>query len=162
MNTVYLLLGGNIGNTKNIFEKTQLLIQKKIGDILSQSANYKSESWGFESSCFLNKVIIIKTTCKASDLLKQTQEIEKLLGRKAKTKKQYESRIIDIDILFYNNEIIKSSKLTIPHPRLHLRRFTLEPLLELSPNLKHPILQKTISAIYQECKDKAEVIKVLD
>jgi len=163
MSTVFLLLGGNIGNTKEKFKQAQSLIIKYIGDIVQQSSNYQSDAWGFKSSnSFLNCVIITKTNLTPYDLLKKTQEIEVLLGRKQKTKTTYESRIIDIDILFYDNKIIESDTLSIPHPRLHLRKFTLEPLLALSPNFVHPTLQKTIVNIYQECKDTSKITKVLD
>ena len=163
MNLAYLLLGGNIGNSKNIFNQAQLLIDSEIGSLFKQSSDYQSKAWGFESSSFfLNRIVIIKTNLSPSDLLKETQKIEIQLGRKEKTKETYESRIIDIDILFYENKIIQTNKLTIPHPRLHLRRFTLEPLLELSSDFTHPILQKTIANLYQECEDQSKVIKVLD
>jgi len=163
MSLAYLLLGGNIGNSKTIFDEAQNLIVQKIGCLIKQSSDYQSEAWGFESSSlFLNRVIIIKTKLSPFELLEQTQKIELLLGRKNKTKESYESRIIDIDILFYEKQTIQTKKLTIPHPRLHLRNFTLLPLLEITPYFVHPFLKKTITKLYSECPDTSNVIKVLD
>lgn len=150
---VYLLLGGNIGDTKKLFVDAINNIEITIGKVLSLSSLYESEPWGFEhEQNFLNQVIIIETDLLPIDLLNSIQNIEKILGRIRK-KSQYSERTIDIDILFYGSEIIESERLTIPHLMLHKRRFTLEPLVELTPEFNHPVIKKTLVELLQECPD---------
>ena len=162
MNTLCVLLGGNLGNVYSSFSKARLLLEKNIGRISETSSIYKSEAWGFDSdSIFLNQVVIIDTSLTVVPILKETQSIEKIIGRKDKSKGQdYTDRLIDIDILFYNNEIIESKTLTVPHPRLHLRNFTLNPLKEIIPDFTHPKLNKSVNWLYNNCKDEATCIKV--
>ncbi len=155
INKTYLLLGGNQGQRQNIIKKAIDEINKKVGEVSKISKMYESEPWGFISeNTFLNCVVEVKSALSPAEILTRTQEIEKKLGRKKKTNKlQYCSRNIDIDILFFGNEIIAEENLTIPHPRLHERRFTLLPLADVCPNLKHPILKKKCSELLKECKD---------
>ena len=161
-NQVCILLGGNLGQKKQNLETASKYISKKIGTIHQKSSLYKSDAWGFESNdYFLNQVIIIETELDAFEILKQTQEIEKIIGRKEKTTAQkYASRLIDIDILFFNNDIIESKYLCIPHPRLHERNFTLLPLNELLPNYIHPKIKKSILYLYSNSKDKGKCYKL--
>ena len=161
MCTLYILLGGNIGESQTVFNEAEKLIIKNIGAFTDRSSFYRSPAWGFSASQdFLNRVLKVQTALLPLEVLRETQKIELLLGRKVKTsKEQYESRIIDIDILFYDKQIINTDVLTIPHPRLHLRNFTLKPLLEIAPNLIHPLLGKTIIELYQETIDDSVVIQ---
>jgi len=154
MNQAVLLLGGNIGDRKALIIKANKLITDSCGMLKNQSKLHESEAWGFKSEHnFLNQAIIINTHLSATDLFKLTQSIETKLGRKQKTSTEYESRPIDIDILFYNSDIINSEELIIPHPRLHLRMFTLLCLMDIIPSFIHPKLEKSISELQQECTD---------
>ena len=154
MNSVFLLLGGNIGNTNQFFINATGQISEKIGSVITKSSLYQTEPWGFEcSQYFLNQVLEISTELQPIEILENCKTIEKNLGRTLKTINDYESRVIDIDILFYNNEIFTSNDLIIPHPRLHLRKFTLLPLNEVIPDFIHPQLNKKISKLLEECED---------
>lgn len=157
MNTAYLLLGSNIGNRENYLLQAAELIEKKIGKITSASSLYNTSAWGNENqNDFLNQAVRIKTNFSAEEVLKIILSIEKELGRERNTK--WAARIIDIDILFFNQEIISSKDLTIPHPYLHERRFALIPINEIDPNFIHPILNKTVRILLEKCPDKLPVI----
>ncbi len=162
MMKLYLLLGGNIGNCKECFAKAREMLIENVGEELQISALYESEAWGFESEHkFLNQVLIYSTKLSPDAVLQQTQMIEKKLGRLAKTTIAYESRPIDIDILFYENEIVDLPYLKIPHPLLHQRRFTLMPLEEIASNFMHPVLKKHIYELLAECEDQSVVMRIL-
>lgn len=157
---VYLLLGGNLGDKKQVFEDARKLLDETIGNITLQSAIYETEPWGFESSeLFWNQVLEIVTDLSPEDVLRHTQKIELELGRVRKDK-QYDSRIIDIDILFYGEEMIQLPNLVVPHPRIQERKFTLIPLNEIAADLNHPILQKSVGQLLIECHDQLRVEKV--
>jgi 2-amino-4-hydroxy-6-hydroxymethyldihydropteridine diphosphokinase len=159
---VYLLLGGNLGDKKLVFEKAVKLLKESVGEIMQQSHIYETEPWGFESSdLFWNQVLEITTNLLPEEVLSQTQHIELEMGRVRK-EHQYDSRIIDIDILFYGEEIIQLTNLVIPHPRIQDRKFALVPLNEIVPELKHPILNKNINQLLAECTDLLRVEKVID
>lgn len=158
MSDVVLLLGGNEEGTYGAFVKALAEIQRVIGPEKKRSSLYASPPWGFEHYCdFLNQAVMVSTTLSPSQLLEETQLLEKQLGRKTKTTIHYEGRLIDIDILFVGNSVVQTSDLQIPHPRLHLRRFTLVPLNELIPDFVHPVLQKPIGTLLSECTDDSEV-----
>lgn len=162
MTKVYLLLGGNLGNKREIFAQAKQLISQQIGRVTGHSALYETEPWGFESSdLFWNQVLEITTTLTPEEVLAQTQHIEITLGRIRKSD-QYVSRIIDIDILFIDDLIIQTEKLIIPHPRIQERRFALVPLCELVPALIHPVLGKPIQQLLNDCPDKLNVEKVTE
>lgn len=157
MAKVYLLLGADIGDRKTTFAKARLLIGERLGKIARESSLYESEAWGFESNTtFLNQVLEVQTTLTPLDLLEGIQEVEGELGR-VRSGNGYESRLIDIDILFYDNLAIDMPILVIPHPHLHERMFTLAPLSELIPDFIHPALNKSISDLQKECKDNGLV-----
>lgn len=161
-NQVYLLLGGNQGDVGRAFSQTLELIRASVGSIKTLSPVYRSEPWGFEASeSFLNQVVIVNTALDPEDLLKEILDIEKKMGRERDDQSdRYSSRPIDIDILFYNDSIINSHDLVVPHPRLHQRNFTLIPLNDISPGFYHPVFKKTISDLVKTCDDKLGVFPV--
>ncbi|MEG2336489.1 MAG: 2-amino-4-hydroxy-6-hydroxymethyldihydropteridine diphosphokinase [Bacteroidales bacterium] len=152
-NIAYILLGSNLGDSRTICEQACLAISNQIGNIQKKSNFYISEAWGFKAdTLFYNQVIEIETQLLPQTLLQQLLAIETDFGRTRSQAKGYQSRTLDLDILFYNQEIICTENLSIPHPLLHKRLFTLIPLAEISPNLQHPILHKTIENLLEECK----------
>jgi deoxyguanosine kinase len=161
MNEVYLCLGGNLGNCLVTFAQVCVLIEQTVGKITRQSSLYQSQAWGMEGTPdFLNQIIKVETKVSAEELLIFLLEIEKKLGRERTETITYQSRLIDIDILFFNKKIIKTETLEIPHPRLHLRKFVLEPLNEIAPNFTHPVLNKSISELLELCSDTGQVKKL--
>ncbi|MEI8084884.1 MAG: 2-amino-4-hydroxy-6-hydroxymethyldihydropteridine diphosphokinase [Paludibacter sp.] len=148
MSLVYLGLGTNLGNKVQNLQFAINNISQELGKLLVQSTFYASKPWGFESkNDFLNAVILIETPLTPKELLTKTQELELRQGRTIKTNKEFKDRIIDIDILLYDNIILNEPRLKIPHQLMHLRDFVLIPLLEIAPNLIHPVLMKTIQEL---------------
>lgn len=154
MAITFLSIGSNIGDRLFYLNKSVEIIQDKIGKILSQSNIYETESWGYEGSNFLNMVVEVETECSAAEVLVTIQEIEKLLKRE-KQPGRYTDRTIDIDILFYNREIIDVDDLKIPHPHISERNFVVEPLMDIAPDFVHPQLNKTIKELAKQCTDKS-------
>lgn len=158
MNTVYLLLGSNMGNSNTQLSKAIDNVEKKIGRVTRQSSLYATAAWGNTiQPDFLNQVIIVETKLPAEQTMQIILSIEKKMGRIRTVKNA--PRIIDIDILFFNKEIIHEEQLTIPHPQIPNRRFVLVPLNELSPNFKHPVINQTIHKLFIHCSDKLNVKK---
>ena len=159
MNKIYILLGSNLGRSKEQLKKSRDLISKRVGKIIRQSGTYQTAAWGrTDQPDFLNQVIVVETMLPATETMKTLLEIEKNLGRTRNQKN--EPRIIDIDILFFNKWIIEESGLTIPHPRIEDRRFVLVPVNELSPRFTHPVSGKTIHHLLRVCPDKLTVKKI--
>jgi 2-amino-4-hydroxy-6-hydroxymethyldihydropteridine diphosphokinase len=157
MKSVYLGIGSNLGdrkvNLRNAVEKAEEL----TGKIVKVSSVYETEPWGFSSDDqFLNMVVKIKTSLKPSELLERLLMVESLMGRLREGKK-YSSRIIDIDILFYGKQVVRTEVLEIPHPELYKRKFVLVPLAEIAPDLVHPVFKKSISELLQECSDESKI-----
>lgn len=146
---LYLGLGANLGQREKTLQRAIERIQETIGPIVARSSFHYSEPWGFSSeNAFLNACLIVETDLDARACLRLTQNIEKELGRTMKTENaQYHDRLIDIDILFYDNLILNEKDLKIPHPLLHQREFVLKPLNEIAGDFKHPILQKSIAEL---------------
>lgn len=146
---LYLGLGANLGQREKTLQRAIERIQETIGPIVARSSFHYSEPWGFSSeNAFLNACLITETDLDARACLRLTQNIEKELGRTMKTENaQYHDRLIDIDILFYDNLILNEKDLTIPHPLLHQREFVLKPLNEIAGDFKHPILHKSITEL---------------
>lgn len=162
-NVVVLSFGGNQVNSLDCFEKAKHKISKKIGTTTANSHLYQTKAWGMKpgTTDFFNQVIIIVTKLKPKKLLKKTQKLEKKLGRKNKRiSTEYEDRPIDIDILFFNDEIIQKPNLIIPHYLIQNRKFILDPLCELIPDYVHPSLNKTIKELLLLCQDKLEVKRI--
>lgn len=158
MNSVYLLIGGNMGDRMDYLFRAREAIGKNAGMILECSAIYETEAWGLTNQDkFLNQALRIDTQLKPKDLLNTLLQIEETLGRKREIK--YGPRIIDIDILFYGQEIIHEPQLTIPHPEIQNRRFALQCLEDIATAFCHPILHKTISQLLAECADPLVVNK---
>ncbi len=161
MQPTVLLLGGNDQNTRALMEQAAEKVATEIGEIISCSSIYQSPPWGFEHErWFLNQVLVVHCPMSPLVLLAKTQEIELQLGRKKKTTTHYEGRPIDIDILFIGDQTHRLPILEVPHPRLHLRRFTLMPLCELMPSFIHPLLGKTLLQLLETCPDKSIVEKL--
>jgi 2-amino-4-hydroxy-6-hydroxymethyldihydropteridine diphosphokinase len=152
MNNVYLLIGGNLGEKLHNLLRCCDLIEELVGPIIKRSSVYETAAWGItEQPVFLNQVLFVSTTLSAYNLLKTILLIEEKMGRKRVIKMG--PRIIDIDILFYNEETISSFDLQIPHPEIPNRRFVLEPLFEIASSLVHPVLRKNIAQLLADCPD---------
>jgi 2-amino-4-hydroxy-6-hydroxymethyldihydropteridine diphosphokinase len=154
MNKAYLSLGTNLGDKKSniLFAITQ--IDSKIGNITAKSHLYATAPWGFESKNeFFNMALTVDTCLEPFALLEELKKIENEAGRKKTTSNSYEDRLLDIDLLLYNDVIFQSELLEIPHPRLHLRKFVLIPLLDIAPQLVHPVFQKTMIILTEICPD---------
>jgi 2-amino-4-hydroxy-6-hydroxymethyldihydropteridine diphosphokinase len=153
-----LLLGSNIEPRVSFLKNAFSLISEKAGKPLLVSKIYESEPWGFKNNIsFLNQVIVINTYVKPQTLLNICLSIEQLLGRKRTSSKGYTSRTIDIDILYYGSKIIKTNNLTIPHPLLQERKFTLMPLTEIIPEFIHPIFNTSQKKLLELCNDNSSV-----
>ncbi|HXL54670.1 MAG TPA: 2-amino-4-hydroxy-6-hydroxymethyldihydropteridine diphosphokinase [Chitinophagaceae bacterium] len=161
MNKAYLLTGGNLGNRLNNLTKARKLIEQYCGKIVQRSSVYETAAWGFEDQPdFYNEALEIATDLSAAQLMQKLLTIEERMGRKREIKMG--PRIIDIDILLFNDDIIHQPHLTIPHEHLHERKFALMPLAEIAPNIIHPVLHKTIQQLLLECSDKLDVHKIED
>ena len=155
-NFSYLSIGSNIGDRLQNLSRSQIEIEKIVGKIHKSSKIYETEPWGYkEQNFFLNKVVYVETLLNAESLLLACKKIEKNMGREKN--KKWRERNIDIDILYYNNVIIKKKDLQIPHKHLHERRFILKPLNDINPNYINPTLRKTNSKLLSECTDNSIV-----
>ena len=155
---VYVGIGSNVGNKKeNFLEAIDRLAKLPDTKVIKESSLYESEPHGDAKTWFGNSVVEIETELGAPDLLKRLKSIEETMGRKRVKGKRWGSRIIDLDILFYNNEIIDKRNLKVPHPRLPSRRFVLVPLSELAPQFVHPALNATVSEMLATIKDPKKV-----
>ena len=160
MSKVYLSIGSNKGNRSVLINKAIDEIEKKVGKIISRSSIYQSKSWGFDSNDFYNLCLLIDTDIVPKSLLINLKKIEKSMGRED-IDGSYSDRFIDIDILFYDNIITDSEDLKIPHPKIEIRKFVLVPMLEIADNYVHPILNKTIKELDNDCSDKDTPLKII-
>ena len=159
MNTAYIILGGNKGNKLQNIEQAVQLISEKVGMIVEKSDVFITAAWGnINQPDFLNQALCLQTPLSASDLLKQLLSIEQEFGR-VRDHQKWMERTMDIDILFYNDDIITTSELIIPHPLIQERNFVLIPMAQLAPMLVHPVFKKNIETLLSECSDKLEVTK---
>ena len=153
---VILSLGSNQGNRKENIQKSIELIDREIGLVLGVSKLYETPSWGFESDFFYNCALVVNTLFSADKILRKILAIEKKIGRIRKDTSKYEARIIDIDIIAIENQIITTNFLNIPHIEMQNRLFVLQPMLDLNLDWKHPILQKTVKELLVICSDTSE------
>jgi 2-amino-4-hydroxy-6-hydroxymethyldihydropteridine diphosphokinase len=157
-NKAYLLTGGNMGNRAGYLHDASENISNSCGKICKESSLYETAAWGKTNQPnFFNQVLFIETALRADELMKEILLIEEKMGRIRNEK--YGARIIDIDILFFNDEIINKPQLVIPHPEIQNRRFALAPMNEIAPGFIHPVLLKDISTLLKECGDKLDVKK---
>lgn len=124
------------------------LLAERVGDVLALSGFYETEPWGFQSdNTFLNAALRLDTILSPLELLDATQQIEREMGRTQKSNGAYHDRIIDIDILLYDDLVLQTPELTLPHPLMHERRFVMEPLAEIAPNVVHPVFHKSVISL---------------
>ncbi len=158
MNTVYLLTGGNLGDRAVSLHQSADAIAAKAGAIVARSSIYETAAWGgIPQPDYLNQVLELQTERSPEALLQIILQIETTMGRKRSVK--YGPRIIDIDILLFNDLVFQSTLLTIPHPQMHLRRFVMEPMAEIAPQLIHPALHQTMLQLLEVCPDSLDVKK---
>jgi len=158
-NTVVLSLGTNLGNRLQNVETAIALLHGKVGSVVKVSALYETPSWGFESTAFYNCAVLIHTQKEANTLLEACQAIELEMGR-AHTKPGYEARIIDIDVIAFNEEIISTTNLQVPHPLMQDRLFVLLPMRDLQLDWRHPILQKHLPDLLKAAEDKSNCVQI--
>ena len=157
MNIVFLQLGSNLGERESLLQDAIIAIEGRIGQVVEKSKVYESTPWredGQEN--YLNQIVKVKTELLADDILSTVLDIEKELGRIRLEK--WGERLIDIDIIFYNDSIIETAQLCVPHKHMHERMFVLTPMHNIAPEMVHPIYNKTVAELLQICKD-TELVK---
>jgi 2-amino-4-hydroxy-6-hydroxymethyldihydropteridine diphosphokinase len=155
---IYLLLGANLGDRVATLKQATNLINDRVGVVVQESALYETAAWGVTNQpSFLNQVLAVETELKPEELLRQTQAIEQELGRVRL--ERWGARVIDIDVLYYDQLVWQTTTLTVPHPYLHQRRFTLVPLADIAPSFVHPILGKTNQKLLTEVTDSGQVVE---
>jgi 2-amino-4-hydroxy-6-hydroxymethyldihydropteridine diphosphokinase len=158
MNTAFLLIGGNLGNRAEALHRAKAAIAQTCGTITSESAVYETAAWGLnEQPHFLNQALALQTFSKPHTLLHCLLDVEKSLGRLRE--KKWGPRLIDIDILLFDDFVIHTPGLTIPHPELQNRRFALTCLVDIAPQVMHPLFKKSIRTLLEECPDPLAVQK---
>jgi len=161
MESALLILGSNLDNRFQLIEQAKEMLIIQIGEIVKYSSIYETPPWGFKSeNSFLNQVVELSTKLPPNEILEKCLLIEEQLGRVRSKVGDYTDRTIDIDILLYNDLIISSDSLVIPHPRMHERLFCMEPLREICPERNIPSLQKKVIDVYNNCPDKSQIIKL--
>lgn len=157
MNKVFLITGGNIGDRKRNLQTAAAQIEKRVGKILQSSKIYETDAWGFTNQpSFYNQILIVESKLSAQKIIQTILQIEEKMGRVRTIKNA--ARIIDIDILFFNDEAVNEQNLIIPHPEIPNRRFVLTPLNELVPEMVHPVSKKKIRELLSTCKDDLNAI----
>ena len=169
MPTLYLLIGGNQGDRRQMINNATDLIRQRIGSVVDCSHVYETAPWGVfahgeKPQNFYNQALKIDTTLSPHDALKEAMCIERILGRRRtatsnNSSQLYSSRPIDIDLIFYDSLVIDTPNLTLPHPRMHLRRFVLEPMCDIASDLIHPVLNKTLTQLLDECPDTSSCLR---
>ena len=158
MHLAYLLIGSNLGDKTTYLKNAGSYIQQQCGQIVKQSSFYETEPWGFtEQPSFLNQALCIQTELAPAKLMHTLLQIESKMGRTRELKMG--PRIIDLDILQIDQQILDTPLLQLPHPAMHLRRFALIPMEEIAPQLMHPQFNKTIAQLLAECADQTDVQK---
>ena len=158
---VYIALGSNKGDKFKNLQNAVDAVFAEVGPIVSIAKVYQSKAFGFEGDDFLNTCIAVKTTLKPKKVLSVLMQIEKKLGRTPKQTEGYESRILDLDIIFFEDEIIEDKNLIIPHPEAHKRRFVLEPLQLIAGSFIHPELKQSVDDLLAICEDTNELDNII-
>lgn len=160
MAKVFFEIGGNQGDRLNNLVLAKEAIIGNIGVLIKESAIFETPPWGFESDySFYNQALLVETKLTVIQVLSRLLEIEIELGR-VREATGYSSRTMDIDILFFDALILETNELIVPHPRLHLRKFVLLPLADIAPDYKHPVFNKSIAKLLDECPDNSECIRI--
>lgn len=158
-----LLTGSNAPEREQILQRTAALLAERIGSVVALSHIYSSQAWGFSAEePFANQALRLKTSLTPMQVLDVALEVEQIVGRdraqeaweKSLTGERYASRVVDVDVMFCDDEIISEPRLCVPHPLLHEREFALEPLCEIMGDYCHPVLQRSLQDIYSELKSK--------
>ncbi len=157
--TVYLSLGSNLGNRLYQLQKAVILLGDALGTVTAISAVYETPAWGFEGALFFNACMALETKKTPEEILNTLFRIEKDAGRFRGEESGYISRTLDIDIIYYGKEVIKSDTLIIPHPHMEKRKFVLKPLADIAPQFYHPELEKDTRNLLQACKDNSVLTK---
>ncbi|MEN9697629.1 MAG: 2-amino-4-hydroxy-6-hydroxymethyldihydropteridine diphosphokinase [Bacteroidota bacterium] len=161
MNKVYLLIGGNMGDRMANLDLSKQAIEKALGPIQTTSSVYETAAWGpIPQPDFLNQALLVHTHLEANQVMDTLLQIEKQMGRNRLV--PLGPRVIDLDIIYFNEAIIHSNNLELPHPRMAERKFVLLPLSEIAPNYIHPIFNKTNADLLKECGDSLAVYKKTD
>lgn len=155
-----LMLGSNLGDRYTFLKKGFEMLSRSEGVKISDASGiYETEPVGVtDQPSFLNAAVRVSTVLAPLDLLRKLRDIETDVGRKPRGR--WREREIDADIIFYDQEVLETNDLTIPHPKAHLRRFVLQPISEITPNYLHPIFLKTVSQLLRECKDASAVVRI--
>ena len=162
MASVVLITGGNVGDTEQTLGEAARLIDAEVGRVVRHSQIYRTKAWGFEADDFRNQVLVVESGLEPMQVLEVVNDIEQRLGRnrveeqkiKSDTGACYASRSIDIDILFYDDRVVESERLTLPHPRIAERMFVLEPLAEVAAGWQHPLSGKSVQEMYDELRQR--------
>lgn len=159
MNKVFLLIGGNMGDRLQNLHQAIALISAACGPVIQQSAVYETAAWGkTDQPAFLNQALLLTTALTPHELITTLLSVEEKMGRLRMEKNG--PRVIDIDIIFYNDLVMHEPHLTIPHPQLQNRRFVLVPLCEIAPEFVHPVFHKTLAQLLAACGDELAVKKL--
>jgi len=154
---IILSLGSNQGDRIQAFHKALALLEEQSVSLISFSKVYETPAWGFESTPFYNACVVVETDLEAEDVLQLLLDVEQRLGRHRTSEEGYQARTIDLDLLFYNNEVHYTNDLKVPHPKLHQRNFVLAPLMDVAPDFVHPVLLQSVRDLFLNTKDKANV-----
>lgn len=159
MNNVYLALGSNLDHPLQQLQEATALLKKKVGKVVLASSVYQTKAWGYKAQPdFLNQVLHLNTKLAAPEVLEVILQIESSMGRIRSEKNA--ARVIDIDILFFNDEIIDRPQLKVPHPLIQDRNFVLVPLKDIAPDYRHPVIKKTVTQLWRDCTDDLKVKKI--
>jgi len=157
MSNLYLSIGTNLGDRQSNLKTAITLIGRRMGTVQAVSKVVETEPWGFQSpNTFLNQALQVTTDMNPVDALKAAQAIEREMGRASKShNSMYADRLIDIDLIFFDDQVIELPGLKIPHPLMHKRQFVLEPLSEIAPEIVHPLLHKTVREMFEEIRQQS-------
>lgn len=167
MSRVVFLTGSNAPDRDDVLRRTAEILVRRVGEVEKMSQIYGSEPWGFHAEeVFSNQALVLQTTLTPIEVLDEALATEQEVGRdrakeqmeKQITGERYASRVVDVDVMFYDDEVIDTPRLKLPHPLLHVREFALEPLCEIMGDYCHPVLGKTLNTIYEELKGEGPKI----